>query len=141
MGDLWPCNYGIYLLHIKWKRIFWATKWYKLFLIAITVAKVMVDFVTTGKPKITWKLTIIMALTLKPYNVWCWNLIWIDVSVVTTQVPSLVQICDGHYFSCVDLTWNDPSTSLNLCCKFVISCLCSSTHIHLNYGMKWGMYY
>ena len=69
--------------------------------------EVMVDFVTIGKPKITRKFSLSTALTLKPYNIWYQNSIWVNVSVGPMQALSFIQICDNHYF-CVDLTWNDP---------------------------------
>ena len=53
--------------------------------------------------EISWTLAKnwLLAVTLKPYNIYCWNWLWANISRDTMKKPSFVQICGGRVFVCV----------------------------------------
>ena len=65
--------------------------------------------------EISWTLAKnwLLAVTLKPYNIYCWNWLWANISRDTIYEET--KFCPnpwGAFFFCVcvcvDLTWNDP---------------------------------
>ena len=55
----------------------------------------MIDLVTKGKLKFSKKSIFRLALTLKPYDIECWNSLWMNVSTDTVKEPIFVQIGGG----------------------------------------------
>ena len=65
---------------------------------------------------ISWTLAKnqLLAVTLKPYNIYCWNWLWANISRDTIWRNQVLSKSMGGMFLCVcvcvrvDLTWNDP---------------------------------